>query len=64
MAKTHGSGLLMRWTDMRLDAGSPVVYQRINPGLGPAPGPVALHADGALFIGGNKTFVVEEKVII
>jgi len=24
----------------------------------------ALHADGALFIGGNKTFVVEEKVII
>jgi len=24
----------------------------------------ALHADGALFIGSNKTFVVEEKVII
>ena len=24
----------------------------------------ALHADGALFIGANKTFVVEEKVII
>jgi len=23
-----------------------------------------LHADGAFFIGGNKTFVVEEKVII
>jgi hypothetical protein len=23
-----------------------------------------LHADGALFIGANKTFVVEEKVII
>lgn len=24
----------------------------------------ALHADGALFIGANKTYVVEEKVII
>jgi hypothetical protein len=29
-----------------------------------SPGMAALHADGALFIGGNKTFVVEEKVII
>ncbi len=29
-----------------------------------SPEMAALHADGALFIGGNKTFVVEEKVII
>ncbi|HUP35385.1 MAG TPA: EthD domain-containing protein [Candidatus Limnocylindria bacterium] len=29
-----------------------------------APEMATLHADGALFIGGNKTFVVEEKVII
>lgn len=61
MAKTRGTRLLMRWTDverpdvpdrepwnrvrdanpwtrrvrphMRLDAGSPVVYRRINPAL-------------------------------
>ena len=29
-----------------------------------SPEMATLHADGALFIGGNKTFVVEEKVII
>jgi uncharacterized protein (TIGR02118 family) len=29
-----------------------------------SPEMAALHADGALFIGSNKTFVVEEKVII
>jgi uncharacterized protein (TIGR02118 family) len=29
-----------------------------------SPQVAALHADGALFIGANKTFVVEEKVII
>ena len=29
-----------------------------------SPQMAALHADGALFIGANKTFVVEEKVII
>jgi len=29
-----------------------------------SPEMAALHADGALFIGANKTFVVEEKVII
>jgi uncharacterized protein (TIGR02118 family) len=29
-----------------------------------SPEMAALHADGALFIGANKTYVVEEKVII
>ena len=29
-----------------------------------SPQMAALHADGALFIGANKTFVVEEKTII
>jgi uncharacterized protein (TIGR02118 family) len=29
-----------------------------------SPEMAALHADGALFIGSNKTYVVEEKVII
>ena len=29
-----------------------------------SPEMAALHADGALFIGANKTFVVEEQVII
>ena len=29
-----------------------------------SPEMAALHADGALFIGSNKTFVVDEKVII
>jgi len=29
-----------------------------------SPAMAALHADGALFIGANKTFVVDEKVII
>jgi hypothetical protein len=51
MAKTRGTGPLMRWTvrvrdpnpwtrrlrhHMRLDAGPPVVYRRINPPVPPS----------------------------
>jgi hypothetical protein len=31
MARTRGTGLLMLWTDMRHDAGSPAVFRRIRP---------------------------------
>lgn len=34
MAKTRGTGLLMRWADV--DAQYEVVYKRINPALGPS----------------------------
>lgn len=76
MAKTRGTGLLhilgefrradIPTTPVEVDGTAELWFEdraAMECALA-SPEMKALHADGALFIGANKTFVVEEKVII